>query len=85
MENLRRQWASDLRAFGIFQQNELWQFSQMNDSQQKQILVCNLQQGKFQGLIDEQYEMLMQRQAQQAWINQRNALLQRDSNNGESG
>lgn len=33
MENLRRQWASDLRAFGIFQQNELWQFSQMNDSQ----------------------------------------------------
>lgn len=31
----------------------------MNDQQQKQILICNLQQGKFQSLIDEQYEMLM--------------------------
>lgn len=44
--------------------------------------MCNLQQGKFQGLIDEQYEMLMQRQAQQAWTNQRNALLARDKELG---
>jgi len=44
--------------------------------------VCNLQQGKFQGLIDEQYEMLMQRQAQQAWTSQRQALLARDKELG---
>lgn len=50
LEQIRKQWVADLKAFGIFQQNELWQFGQMNEQQQKQILICNLQQGKFENL-----------------------------------
>jgi hypothetical protein len=31
-DQIRKQWISDLKAFGVFQQNELWQFGQMTEA-----------------------------------------------------
>lgn len=47
LKNMRKQQQNDQKAFSIFQMNELAQFRSMSDGQQKQILLNNLQQGKF--------------------------------------
>ena len=47
LKNMKKQQQNDQKAFSIFQMNELAQFRSMSDGQQKQILLNNLQQGKF--------------------------------------